>query len=61
MRVIKKYDDLLMEQLQDEEFKREYENLKPELDEIRTIIDARLLQILTQKERSERTGIDKLI
>ena len=50
-----------MEQLQDEEFKREYENLKPELDEIRTIIDARLLQILTQKERSERTGIDKLI
>ncbi len=34
VRAIKKYHDFLMEQLQDEEFKREYENLKPELDEI---------------------------
>ena len=59
MRAIKKYDDFLVEQLKDEEFKREYENLQPELDVIRTIIDARLSQNLTQKELSERTGIDQ--
>ena len=37
---MRKYDDFLAEQLQDEEFKKEYENLQPEFDVIRVIVDA---------------------
>lgn len=54
---MRKYDDFLAEQLQDEEFKKEYENLQPEFDVIKAMLDARLSQNLTQKELAERTGI----
>lgn len=54
---MRKYNDFLKEQLQDEEFKREYENLQPELDVIRALVDARVSQNLTQKQLAERTGI----
>ncbi len=52
-----KFDDFLKEQLQDEEFRKEYEVLQPERAVIQAIIDARQNSGLTQKELSERTGI----
>ena len=52
-----KFDDFLQEQLQDPEFKKEYEALQPEHAIIQAIIDARQQSGLTQKELSERTGI----
>ena len=58
---MRKYDDFLAEQLQDEEFKKEYDNLQPEFDVIRAIVDARVSQNLTQKQLAERSGIDQTI
>ena len=52
-----KIDDFLKEQLDDPEFRREYEALQPERAIIQAIIDARKQSGLTQKELSERTGI----
>ena len=56
---MRKLDDFLAEQLQDEEFKKEYENLQPEFDIIRAMVDARTSQNLTQKQLAERTGINQ--
>lgn len=47
------------EQMKDSEFAKEYESIQPELDVIRAIIEARTSQNLTQKELSERTGINQ--
>ena len=55
---MRKLDDYITEQLQDEEFKKEYENIQPELDIIRAIVNARTSQNLTQKQLSECTGIN---
>ena len=52
-----KYDDFLQEQLQDPEFKREFEAFQPGHAIIQAIVDARHQSGLTQKELSERTGI----
>ena len=41
---MKTFDDLLVQQLQDEEFKKEYEAIQPEMDEIRASGDARTSQ-----------------
>lgn len=51
------FDILLNEQLQDEEFRKEYEAMKPEFVIIQAMIDARKKAGLTQKELSNRTGI----
>ena len=56
---MRKYDDFLAEQLQDEEFKKEYDNLQPEFDVIRAIVDARVSQNLTQKQLAECSGINQ--
>lgn len=56
---MRKYDDFLTEQLQDEEFKKEYDDLQPEFDVIRAIVDARVSQNLTQKQLAERSGINQ--
>lgn len=56
---MRRLDDYLAEQLQDEEFKKEYDALQPEFDVIRAMIDARTSQNLTQKELAERTGINQ--
>lgn len=45
--------------MKDPDFKSEFENLQPELDVIRAIVDARTSQNLTQKQLSERTGINQ--
>ena len=47
------------ELLQDEEFKREYEALQPEMDITRALLDARMQAGLTQLQLSERTGISQ--
>ena len=53
------FDDMLSNQLKDEEFRKEYEAIQPEMDVIRAIVDARTSQNLTQKELAERTGINQ--
>ena len=56
---MKTFDDMLSRQLQDEEFKKEYEAIQQEMDVIRAIVDARISQNMTQKELAERTGINQ--
>ena len=56
---MKPFDEMLAKQMKDEEFKKEYEAIQPEMDVIRAIVDARTSQNLTQKELSERTGINQ--
>jgi len=51
------FRDYLNEQLQDPEFRKEYEALDPEFAIIEAIIDARTSSGLTQKQISERSGI----
>ncbi len=56
---MKTLNNMLSEQLKDEEFRKEYEEIQPEMDVIRAIVDARTSQNLTQKELAERTGINQ--
>ena len=53
------FDDMLNEQLKDINFRKEYEDIQPEMDVIRAIVDARTAQKLTQKELSKITGINQ--
>lgn len=53
------FKEFVNEQLKDPEFKKEYDNLEPEFDVIRTMIEARNSQHLTQKQLAERTGINQ--
>lgn len=41
---MKTFDDMLVQQLQDEECKKEYEAIQSEMDEIRASVDARTSQ-----------------
>lgn len=43
--------------MNDPEFRKAYEDLQPEMNIIRALVEARVSQNLTQKELSERTGI----
>ena len=52
-----KFNDSFQEQLQDPEFRKEYEAFQPERAVIQAMIDARKASGITQKELSERTGI----
>ena len=56
---MKTLNDMLSAKLKDDEFRREYEAIQPELDVVRAIVDARTSQNLTQKELAERTGINQ--
>lgn len=56
---MKKLKQFKSEQMNDTEFSKEYKAIQPELDVIRAIIDARTSQNMTQKELSERTGINQ--
>ena len=53
------FRELLNEQLKEPEFKKEWNDIQPEMDVIRAMIDARIKQNLTQKELAARTGIDQ--
>lgn len=45
------FDDILNEQLKYIKFKKEYEDIQPEMDVMRAIVDVRTAQNLTQKEQ----------
>lgn len=47
---MKKFNNFLEEQLQNEEFKKEYDKLQPEFDVIRAIVNVRTPQHLTQNQ-----------
>lgn len=53
------FKDFLNEQLKDPEFKKEWEDIQPEMDVIRAMMEVRIFQNLTQKELAERTGINQ--
>lgn len=53
------FQELLQEQLNDSEFKKEWDDIQPEMDVIRAMINARIEQNLTQKELAARTGINQ--
>ena len=54
-----KFNQFLEEQLQDNELRQEYENLQPEFDVIKAMVEARISQNLTQQQLAERTGINQ--
>lgn len=54
-----KFDDYLNEQLKDPEFKKEWDDIQPEMDVIRAMIDTRISQNLTQNDLAKRTGINQ--
>lgn len=56
---MKTFNDMLEKQLEDDEFRKEYEAIQPEMDVIKAIVDARASQNLTQNELAERTGINQ--
>ena len=43
--------------MKDPEFSKAYDEIQPEMNVIRAIIDARISQNMTQKELAEKTGI----
>jgi len=51
------FKNYLDKQLQDKEFKEEWETLEPEFSVMQAMIDARKSAGLTQKQLSEKTGI----
>ena len=53
------FKDFLNEQLKDENLKKEYDALEPEFSIIHAMIDARKDSGMTQKELSEKTGINQ--
>ena len=54
-----RFDDYLAEQLQDPEFRAEWEALQPERAIVQAMIDARQKTGLTQKQLAEKTGISQ--
>ena len=52
-------EELTNELLQDEEFKKEYESLQPEMEITKALMKARHDAGLTQKELSEKSGISQ--
>ena len=53
------FRELLNEQLKDPEFKKEWDDIQPEMDVIRAMIDARIAQNLTQKELADKVGMNQ--
>lgn len=51
--------ELTKELMQDPEFCKEYETLKPEMDIMKAILNARIQAGLTQTELSEKSGISQ--
>lgn len=49
--------EALKEQMKDKTFKKEYESLEPEYELISSLIDARKLSHVTQKQLADATGI----
>ena len=56
---MKTLNEMLSEEMKNDEFRKEYEAIQPELDVIRAMVDARNSVNMTQKELSERIGISQ--
>lgn len=56
---MKTLNEMISEEMKNDEFRKEYEAIQPELDVIRAMVDARNSVNMTQKELSERTGISQ--
>lgn len=53
------FREYLNKQLEDPEFKKEWDDLEPEFNTIQAMIDARKKCNMTQKQLAEKTGIDQ--
>lgn len=53
------FQELLQEELKNPDFKKEWNDIQPEMDVIRAMVEARIEQNLTQKELAKRTGINQ--
>lgn len=51
--------DLTEELMQDTEFKKAYEEIQPEMDIMRALLDARIQAGLTQSQLAEKSGISQ--
>lgn len=56
---MKTFEEVLAKQMQDPEFRAEWERQEPEFAVIRAILDARIAKNLSQKQLSELTGINQ--
>ena len=56
---MKTFNQFFDEQMNDSNFKKEYENLQPEFDVIRALINARKSVNITQQELARKTGISQ--
>ena len=56
---IMNFKEYKKELMKDPEFVKAYEDLQPEMDIVKAIIDARIKQNLSQKELSKLTGINQ--
>ena len=54
---MKTFNQFFDEQMRNADFKRAYENLQPEFDVIRALINARNSVNITQQELARKTGI----
>ena len=53
------FRDSLNKRMESEKFRKEYEDIQPEMDIIRAIVKARKEQQITQAELAARTGINQ--
>ena len=53
--------EYLDKQLENEEFKKEWEDFQPELDLMKQVIGERIKQNISQKELADRMGTNRLI
>lgn len=56
---MRSFRESLDKRLEDDDFRKEYENIQPEMNIIRAIIATRKEQNLTQADLSLRTGINQ--
>jgi transcriptional regulator with XRE-family HTH domain len=53
------FDAVLRKKMKDPQFKKEYEALEPEYQIVRTVIQARKREHLSQQELADKIGIDR--
>lgn len=56
---MKTLDGYINEQMKNPEFKKEWDDIQPEMDVVKAMLSIRMAQNLTQKELAERTGINQ--
>ena len=54
-----KVDDYLQEQLKNPEFKKEWDDIQPEMEVIRTMMNIRIKKKMTQKDLAKKTGLQQ--